>query len=116
VVINAYEKKLVFEMHQPGDLLAGRFELYRHNQRERANSKRLWPAVGTARTLLPSFSISDAYPLVASWMDECKSDHAERHFNNQTLLTNGYLQVLAPSTIKVRLLVTPLLSDSQSKT
>ncbi|KAK1751379.1 heterokaryon incompatibility protein-domain-containing protein [Echria macrotheca] len=101
VVIKAYEKKLVFEMHQPGDLPGGRFELYRHSdsQIEGASSMELWPAVGTARTLVPSFSISDAYPLIASWMDECKSNHAECAGDSNSPLPTRLLAVGAENEI-----------------
>ncbi|KAK4139350.1 heterokaryon incompatibility protein-domain-containing protein [Dichotomopilus funicola] len=83
VVIKAYERKLVFELNQYGRP-DGRFELYRHSEGliktaslKAKVAKELWPAVGTARTLGPSFSISDACCLIAPWMDECKSFHCE---------------------------------------
>ncbi|KAK3936035.1 heterokaryon incompatibility protein-domain-containing protein [Diplogelasinospora grovesii] len=51
------------------------FELYRQKQSESA--PKLWPAVGTARTLSPSFSMTEALSLIVSWMNECKSNHVE---------------------------------------
>lgn len=75
VLIKVFENKLVFDMHQPGDLPGGTFELYQ--QRESENPAKLWPVVGIARMLSHSFSISDAHPLIALWMNECKSKHSE---------------------------------------
>ncbi|KXX81980.1 hypothetical protein MMYC01_201473 [Madurella mycetomatis] len=91
VVIRAFENTLVFDTHQPPDLPSGRYELYRQRQSE--NPPKLWPAVGTARTLGPHFSISDAHALIVSWMDECTSKHTECGRNADSRLPTRVIAV-----------------------
>ncbi|KAL2155848.1 hypothetical protein VTH82DRAFT_590 [Thermothelomyces myriococcoides] len=52
------------------------FELYRlapPADRDRV----IWPAVRVARSLSPSFSVTDASRLIASWLEGCETNHEE---------------------------------------